>query len=91
MAIGTDQSGRYVLVIVDGNVVEKRNVQVGALIDGLYVIESGIEPDDRVIVNGLLRARPGGEVDPIEVEMASLSISARMAAREGKKREGTSE
>lgn len=79
-AVGTDQSGRYLLVVNSENRVEKRIVRLGQLIDGLRVIEEGIRADARVVVNGLQRARPGGVVVPEETDMASLTLSARMAA-----------
>lgn len=79
-AIGSDQSGKYVLVVADENVVEKKNVVTGQLIDGLRVIEEGIEPDDWIVVNGLQRARPGATVAPEKTDMDSLRVSARVAA-----------
>ena len=63
-ALGSDQSGRYLLVVNAQNVVEHRPVQVGSLVDARRVIETGLEPGDRVIVNGLQRARPGATVAP---------------------------
>jgi hypothetical protein len=54
-------------------VVEKRNVRLGQLVDGLRVIEDGLGRDQWVVVNGLQRARPGGKVDPEMTEMASLT------------------
>jgi RND family efflux transporter MFP subunit len=63
-ALGADQSGRYLLVAGDDDVVEYRSVKIGALVDGLRVIEDGIEADDRVITNGVLFARPGAKVAP---------------------------
>ena len=63
-ALGSDQAGRYVLVVNADNVVEQRKVVTGALDAGLRVIDSGLKPDDRVIVAGLLRAIPGQKVDP---------------------------
>jgi len=74
-ATGADQSGQFVLVVNADDVVEKRNVELGQLIDGLRVIESGVGPDDRVVTNGIQRARPGGKVDPESVDMASLKLS----------------
>jgi RND family efflux transporter MFP subunit len=64
VALGSDQSGRYVLVVNGENVVEQRKVQTGPLEGELRVIESGLKPDDRVVVAGLLRAIPGQKVDP---------------------------
>ena len=63
-ALGSDQSGRYVLVVTSENAVEQRKVQTGPIDGGLRVIESGIKPDDRVVIAGLLRAIPGQKVDP---------------------------
>jgi RND family efflux transporter MFP subunit len=63
-AIGSDQSGKYLLVLDDEDVVQHRSVQTGALDDGLRLIESGIEASDWVVVKGLLRARPGSKVVP---------------------------
>lgn len=65
IALGSDQGGRYLLVVNGDNVVEQRHVQAGSLEDGaLRVIEDGLKPDDRVITAGLLRAIPGQKVDP---------------------------
>jgi RND family efflux transporter MFP subunit len=63
-ALGSDQAGRYVLVVNADNVVEQRKVQTGQLDGELRVIESGIKADDKVVVAGLLRAIPGQKVDP---------------------------
>jgi len=79
-ALGSDQSGRYLFVVDSDNKVEKRNIRQGQLIDGLRVIEEGIGKDDRVIVNGIQRARPGAKVEPNQVDMSSLTVSARQAA-----------
>lgn len=64
IALGSDQAGRYVLVVNSDNVVEQRKVQAGPLEGELRVIESGLKADDRVVVAGLLRAIPGQKVDP---------------------------
>lgn len=64
VALGSDQAGRYVLVVNNDNVVEQRKVQTGPLEGDLRVIESGLKPDDRVVIAGLLRAIPGQKVDP---------------------------
>lgn len=64
IALGSDQAGRYVLVVNNENVVEQRKVQTGPLEGELRVIEGGLKPDDRVVIAGLLRAIPGQKVDP---------------------------
>ena len=66
-AIGSDQSQKFVLVVNSENVVETRRVTLGPLEDGERVIESGLNAEDRVIVNGLQRARPGSTVKPNDV------------------------
>jgi hypothetical protein len=44
--------------------VEQRKVEVGPVVGEMTVVESGLKPEDRVIVSGLLRAIPGQKVDP---------------------------
>ncbi len=61
-AIGTDQSDKYVYVINDQNIAEFRKVKPGAMSEGLRVIEEGLKPGERVVVDGLLRVRPGNPV-----------------------------
>jgi RND family efflux transporter MFP subunit len=68
-AVGTDQGKRYVLVVNAKNEVEYRAVEVGQMHDGLQVIEVGLKPGDRIIVEGLQRVQPGMTVDPKEVGM----------------------
>ena len=68
-ALGSDQGQRYLLVVNDQNRVEYRPVEVGALRNGLRVIKRGIQPDDRIIVNGMQRVRPGVVASPVDVEM----------------------
>jgi hypothetical protein len=61
-AVGTEQSRKYVLVVDDGGVARLKYVTLGQLDDGLRVIKDGLAASDRVIVNGLMRARPGAKV-----------------------------
>jgi membrane fusion protein, multidrug efflux system len=64
VALGFDQVGKYVLVVDDKNVVERRGVTTGVAVDDMRVIDKGLNGDERVVVNGLLRAIPGREVKP---------------------------
>jgi RND family efflux transporter MFP subunit len=64
VALGSDQAGRYLLVVNGENIVEQRKVRVGPLEGALRVIEEGLKADDRVVTAGLLRAIPGQKVDP---------------------------
>jgi len=84
-AIGSDQGGRFLLAVNSENMVEKRPIRMGQLVDGLRVIEEGLQPDDSVVVNGLQRARPGAKVDPEQTDMKSLTASALKAAAEAGK------
>jgi RND family efflux transporter MFP subunit len=68
-AVAEDQGLKLVYVVNDKNVVERREVRVGSEQEGLQVIEEGLKPDDRVIVSGLQRVRPGVEVNPKLVDM----------------------
>ena len=64
-AIGSDQGQRFLYVVNAENVVERRNVRVGQQYGPARVIEDGVvAPSDRIIVDGLLRVRPGVEVNP---------------------------
>ncbi len=76
-SIGNDQDQRNVLVVNDKNIVEPRVVQLGALFGKLRSIISGLKPDDRVIINGQMHARPGATVAPtdgtINVDAAAFS------------------
>jgi RND family efflux transporter MFP subunit len=63
-ALGSDQTGRYLLVVDKDNMVEQRKVAVGPTVGELRVIDSGLSADDRVVVAGTLRAVPGQKVDP---------------------------
>ncbi|HEY7230489.1 MAG TPA: efflux RND transporter periplasmic adaptor subunit [Pseudolabrys sp.] len=72
-ALGADQSGRYLLVVGNDNIVEQRKVEIGQLDGALRVIEKGISPSDQVIVTGLLRAIPGQKVDPQTATAAEAS------------------
>ena len=64
VALGSDQAGRYVLVVNGENIVEQRKVRIGPIEGDLRVVESGLKPDDSVVIAGLLRAIPGQKVDP---------------------------
>lgn len=68
-ALGSDQGGRYLLVVGADNIVEQRKVQIGPVDNGLRVIEGGLKPDDRVVIAGLLRVIPGQKIDPQVTKM----------------------
>ncbi|MEW6147897.1 MAG: efflux RND transporter periplasmic adaptor subunit [Bradyrhizobium sp.] len=76
-ALGSDQGGRYLLVVNGDNIVEQRKVQIGPVDNGLRVIENGLKPDDRVVVAGLLRVIPGQKIDPQVTKIEQPQASAK--------------
>jgi RND family efflux transporter MFP subunit len=76
VALGSDQGGRYVLIVNGDNVVEQRKVGAGQVVGEMRVIDSGLKPDDRVVVSGLIRAIPGEKVDP-QLQTASAAPAAK--------------
>jgi len=65
-AIGTDQAQKFVLTLTSTNTVAYRSVKLGPVIAGKRVIRSGLEEDEKIVVNGLQRVRPGMPVTPQE-------------------------
>lgn len=65
-AVTTDQNEKQVLLVADDNTVQARAVKLGPLFGELRAVVSGLDIGDRVIVNGLMRARPGVKVSPEE-------------------------
>jgi multidrug efflux system membrane fusion protein len=74
-AIGTDQNKKFVMVVDKGNVAAYREVALGASVEGLRVVTSGLSAGERIIVNGLQRVRPGAVVAPEAVSMDGQSVS----------------
>lgn len=68
-AIGTDQDKKFVLVVGDDNKVAYRPIQLGSRQEGLRIVTDGLAPGERIIVNGIQRARPGDVVKPKAVAM----------------------
>ena len=69
-AVGTDQSKKYVMVVDADNKAAYREVSLGASAQGLRVVTAGLQPGERVVVNGLQRIRPGALVLPQPMKMA---------------------
>src|SRR5690242_16806231 len=88
-AIGTEQARRFVVVIDDQNTARQKYVTLGQLTsDNLRVIKEGIGPDDRVVVSGLMQARPGAKVQPQEegAKPSAAPAAAPAAAAEPSKK-----
>jgi len=79
-AIGTDQNKRYVLVVDDGNHANYREVQLGASVGPLRVVEQGLQVGERIVVNGIQRVRPGSPVTPNMVSMDDQSPAIKTAS-----------
>ena len=75
-AIGTDQAQKFVLLLGEKNTAEYRAVKLGPVIDGKRVVRSGLKPGDKIIVNGLMHARPGMPVTPQEQVAAVPAANA---------------
>jgi RND family efflux transporter MFP subunit len=75
IAVQSDQIGRFVLVVNAENVVERRAVTVGSVYDGLRRIDSGLAAGERVVINGLQRARPGATVKAVEGTFAHPGLT----------------
>lgn len=68
-AIVADQSNKIVMTVTaDGTVVPKI-IRPGPTYDGLRIVRNGLEPGDRIIIDGLMRARPGAKVTPQDGEI----------------------
>jgi RND family efflux transporter MFP subunit len=80
-ALGSDQGGRYLLVVNKDDVVEQRKVAIGPKVGDLRAIESGLESGERVVVAGILRAIPGQKVDPQLQTAATTPAPAPGAAK----------
>jgi RND family efflux transporter MFP subunit len=64
VAVNNDQQGLYVLIANEKNVVERRSVKTGPLLDNLRAIEEGLNGNEWIMVKGMLRAAPGRQVTP---------------------------
>jgi multidrug efflux pump subunit AcrA (membrane-fusion protein) len=79
-AIGTDQAQKYVLTLSKTNTVVYQSVQLGPLVDGKRVVRTGLQPGEKIVVNGLQRVRPGMPVTP-ETAVAELQGQGLQSAR----------
>jgi RND family efflux transporter MFP subunit len=71
VALGSSQEGRYLLVVGQDNVVQRRNVKIGDREGPYVIIESGIDPGDWVVTEGVQRAIPGAKVDPQQMKLSA--------------------
>jgi RND family efflux transporter MFP subunit len=78
--IGTDQANKFVLTLTASNTVAYRQVQLGPLADGKRIVRAGLEPGEKIVVEGLQRVRPGMAVTP-QTEIATHNTPAKLASR----------
>ncbi len=76
-AVASDQSRKIVFTVADDGTVGTKLVELGPMVDGLRVIRSGLAATDRIVIDGLQRARPGQKVKP---EDGKIEAGAQEAA-----------
>jgi RND family efflux transporter MFP subunit len=80
VAIGSEQTRKFVSVVDADNVVQQRYVTLGQPVGQLRVIRNGLTANDRVVINGLVKARPGQKVAPQEGAVPSPGEGSQAAA-----------
>lgn len=78
-AVGTDQNRKFVYVVNDAGKAEYRQVKLGPVIDGLRVVREGVQPGEKIVVNGLQRVRPGA---PVTAQLVAMTGDAEQPATE---------
>jgi RND family efflux transporter MFP subunit len=84
-ALLSDQQGRYALVVGADGTVEAKRVKIGIAEGAMRVVEEGLQTSDRVVVLGVLKARPGSKVTPLTEEEAAQKAKASNAAAQAAK------
>jgi len=79
-AIASDQGQKYVYVVGADNKAERRNVTLGQVNEGLRIVRDGLKPDESVVINGIIRVRPGIVVKPEQGVMTAQPGSATSKA-----------
>jgi multidrug efflux system membrane fusion protein len=72
-AVASDQSRKIVFTVADDGTVSQKLIELGPIVDGLRVIRSGIAPTDRIVIDGLQRARPGQKVTPEDGKIEAVA------------------
>jgi multidrug efflux system membrane fusion protein len=78
-AIASDQSSKIVFTVADDGTVGTKLIELGPMVDGLRVIRTGLAPTDRIVIDGLQRARPGQKVkaEDGKIEVATPAAAAK--------------
>jgi RND family efflux transporter MFP subunit len=77
-AIVTDQAQKLVMTVTEDNRIEPRVIRPGPTELGLRIVRRGLKPEDRIVINGLLRVRPGIEITPVpgEIELPAATAES---------------
>lgn len=78
-AVGTDLGKKFVLTLADDGTVAYRAIELGPRLEGLRIVRKGLRKGEKIVVNGLQRARPGMQVTPEDVPMADEQTLANLA------------
>ncbi len=73
-AILTDQDRKYVYVLGTADTVERRDIKLGRIVDGMRIVTAGLSAGDRVITNGTQKVFPGGKATAVPVKAAALGV-----------------
>ena len=73
-AIVSDQASKIVFAVAEDGTVGVKKIELGPIVDGLRVVRSGLAPNDRIVIEGLARARPGQKV---EAEDGTIKAAAK--------------
>jgi RND family efflux transporter MFP subunit len=79
-AVGTDQGQKFVMLVDDNSVVQVRTVELGPVVEGLRVVRKGLGSEDRIVVNGLVNARPGSKVTAQPGDMNQFLVAESVPA-----------
>ena len=73
--IGTDQDRKFVYILGAADTVERRNIKLGRVIDGLRMIPEGLKPGDRLIVTGIQKVFPGSKATAVPITASAETFS----------------
>jgi membrane fusion protein (multidrug efflux system) len=78
-AVLSNPQGQFVMVVDDKSMAQIRPIKIGAMSHGDFVVEAGLAPGDKVIVNGFMKAKPGAPVKPVPWNPAGAAPAAAPA------------
>ena len=80
-AVASDQASKIVFTVADDGTVGVKRVELGPIVEGLRVVRMGLEASDRIVIEGLPRARPGQKVKPEEGKIEAKVDDGKVEAR----------